>query len=340
MTLEISEKEKRGHALGLVDNSMFRFDVEVLKNHCETVKADKVIIHGGVEKYRFIKQYLKVLKNSVVSGFPKGLIEGLPVEGGVIPPEDVDELPYPNWAFLPLDNYFRNSPRPHNAETALLTRRGFYKSRWGNIVQDPGVVAETLKYLKLVYNYDFIEFDEDLSVNWRRTFKMLDALEELDMAGLFKWSCRVDPLKVNVDCLASARNSGCSFIDFGEFDVTGVRDLKYLARLEMAIHAARKAEVTPLVTCTIGYPGTRISDVVEAVTFLRSNGMQCKPEILKPYPGTGLYKKVEDTVDDLDKHLLQVNESFMNYTGWSDAELLGIVELMAKNDVKRLDVFE
>lgn len=331
LLLEIAELEKTGQPLGLIDNAQQRFDIEVVKDHVRRVDPGKLILYGGLDRFLVLEQYLKVFPDAVVWGFPPDTIPSLPVESSAIPPEAPDELDPPNWGFLPLDAYFANSAWVANADTAVATKRAVYKTRWGIITQSADKVARDLLHLRLVYGFDFLEFDEDLSVDWTRSLQLLQELEDRDLQGLFKWSCRASPTRVNIDYLSEIRRRGCTLVDYGEVPVTQVRDPKAMARLEVALHATRSTLLTPLVTAVLGDPDTTRDDVVEMAKFLKANDLETRP-LLKPYAPSE-----KDSLEKRERRLRQSNEGFVNATRWSDESLLGIAELMARGDVERLE---
>lgn len=344
VVLELAAAEEKGHTLGFIDNAMQRLDVEALASHAQSAKVDKIIVYGGLPEYRFVKAYVERLKSvadTVVRGFPEGLIEGLPVEKGVVPPDDPDELPCPNWGFLPLPSYWQNSPLPWDAELASLQRRATYRSTWGDKARSPAKVAEDLRHLRLLWFYDFLELRDDLTLDLKRSQALLDELIAKDLEGLFYWSCTASPERVSKPMLSTLKKSGLRGVDYGSFDPVDLRDPKTAARLDSAINAAKSLGLHVDLDCEIGDPETTRDDLVAALSFLKSMDLPTRPELAQPYPGTRLREQAKDfEVEEsltLEQALLSMNEGLFNMTRWSDAELLGIVELMARGDLARLD---
>jgi len=334
LTVELAVEEQRGHPVGCIDNAFYRLDLEVLKNSVGKLEPDRILIYGGLREYKFIREYLVAFPDAKVMGFPKGVLD-LPIEDGAIPPEEPDDLPYPAWNFIPIEDYFANSPLPYTAETMAAERRAVFKGQWGEAEQSPDHVADALRYLKLHHNFGLLFFEDDLTKSKSRTYKLLEELDERDMIGLFGWGCKADIRNIDRDLLKTFREARCAFIDFGELDAIDTRDEATMERAQAAISSSRAAEIYPIIKPTIGHPETEQEDLMAMLKFLKSNKLETRSEILEPYPGTPLFEKVK--VEDVEKHILQINESFANFTRWTDEELLGIVELMARGDLERLE---
>lgn len=335
LAVELAVEEEKGYPVGCIDNAFYRLDVEVLRNSIKKLEPDRIVIYGGLRQYRFIKEYLGAFPEAKVMGFPKDILN-IPVEDGVVPPEEPDGLPYPAWHFLPIEDYFRNSALPYTQET-VVERRAVFKGQWGEVEQSPDYVADALRYLKLVWNYDFIAFEDDFTRNKERTYKLIEELEDRDMIGLFGWSCGGNTKNIDRDLLKAMREARCAFVDFGEIDAMDTRDEATMERMQAAVNSSRAAEIFPVIRATIGHPETGRDDLVELLKFLKINNLDTRPEILEPYPGTPLFEKIKDRVDDVEEHILNINDGFLNFTSWTDEELLGIVELTATGDIARIE---
>lgn len=336
LTLELAVEEQHGHPVGCIDNALYRLDVEVLKNSVGKLEPDRIVVYGGLGQYKFIKEYLGAFPDAKVMGFPKGVLD-LPIEDGATPPEEPDGLPCPAWNFIPVEDYFRNSPLPYTAETMAIERRAVFKSQWGDVEQSPSYVADALRYLKLHYNFDFIVFEDDFTRNKNRTYRLIEELEGRDMIGLFGWGCRANIKDIDRNLLAALREAKCAFVDFGDLDATDTGDEATMERVQAAVNSSRAAEVFPVIRPTIGHTETEREDLVGLLKFLKGNKLEARPGILEPYPGTPLFEKVRDMVNNVENHILRINEGFLNFTRWSDEELLGIVELMARGDIERIE---
>lgn len=336
LTIELAVEEERGHPVGCIDNSFYRLDLEILKDGVKKLEPDRIVIYGGLKQYGFIKEYLGAFKDAVVMGFPKGILD-IPIEDGAVPSKEPDDLPYPAWNFIPIEDYFRNSPLPYTAETMAIERRAVFKSQWGDREQSPRYVADALRYLKLHYNFDFMFFLDDFTRNKDRTYKLIEDLEERDMIGLFGWGCRADIRNIDRNLLAAFREAKCAFVDYGELDVIDSRDDAIMERTQAAVNGSRAAEIFPVIKATIGHPETDREDLVAMLKFLKANKLETRPSILEPHPGTPLFEKVKEKVDAIEDHILKINEGFLNFTQWSDDELLGIVELIAQGDIERIE---
>lgn len=341
LAVELAVEEEKGHPVGCIDNAFYRLDVEVLENSVKKLEPDELIIYGSLPQYQFVKEYLTAFSDmgAKVMGFQRDIPSfNLPVRDGALPPkEEPDSLPFPAWHFLPVQDYFRGSALPFTSETAAAERRAVIKTQWGEVEQSPSYVADTLRYLKLHFNFDFMVFEDDFTRNKERTYKLLEELDERDMLGLFGWGCRADIRNIDRDLLAALREAKCAFVDFGEIDAVDTRDEATMERAQAAVSSSRASEVFPIIEPTIGHPETDRDDLVAMLKFLKANKLETRPGILEPYPGTPLFDKIKDRVDDVEKHILKLNESFLNFTRWSDEELLGIAELMARGDLERLE---
>jgi hypothetical protein len=337
---EMAVYEAEGHNVTFIDNALYRFNINTVAETAEKVNPDKIVLYGGLDEYAFIKQYLSFFKDAYVLGFPKelGLIDSSRILEFKVPFEKPDEMPPPAWHLIPLNDYAQNVPPPtYSFETALSVRRGILKTCWSRKCLSPKRVAETLIYLKLKFNFDYLCLDDDLTLNPKRTSKLLKILEGKDLAGLYPWTCKAKPEKVTYELLRKLREAGCVSVDYGAIDVTEFSDPWRSLKIRAAIEAAKRHEITPQIKCTIGHPETKKQDLINALSFLKTQGLVHKPEIIKPYPRTELYEKIKDKVSNVEDLILKINTSFVNYTKWSDIELLGITELFRTGDLEKLE---
>lgn len=337
LTVEIAVEEEKGNQINFGDNAFYRMDVEILQDHLAKVRPDKIILYGGMREYTFIRKYLDAFKGvqTVVRGFPAKVVEDLPLERGANF-DAPDRLPYPAWNFVPVADYYDKSPIPHSVETLGVERRAVFKSRWVK-AQSPNRVMKILRYLKLNYNFDFLTWDEDLTVDKARTLELMRLLETYELNALFTWMCKASVDNIDRDLVSSLKDHGCKVVDFGEADVTRLRDNLFKTRLEVALQTVRKWEMTPLIQITVGSPDTEKSDLVDGLKFMIANDSWLKPKISNLYPDGELWGRIRDKVEDVEAHILKLNSSFVNLTRWSDAELLGILELMDRRDLQRLE---
>lgn len=334
LCVEMAAMAQKGFNVGCVDNACLRLNPEIIQAEIDQKKPERVILYGGFKEYTFIKQYLQKLKHpkTSVMGFPLsyGKKLKLPVEKGVLPPKNPDTLPVPFWDVLPLQNYFAYSPIAESQHTITLQRRATYTCSYDGKWQSTKKAAETLRYLRLKYAYDFIVFNDDFSATTQWTQTFVDMLEKYDLLGLFTWSCHASPDKVDPQILDRLREGGCTIVDYGEIDVAKLET----DRLTGAIESTRTIGLTPVLRFVIGDPATNKRNLTEATAFMKSQNLLHKPKLAEPYPETNYYT---EAVKDLDTHLTQINSSFINNTKYSDIELLGIIELMSRGDLERLE---
>jgi len=144
-------------------------------------------------------------------------------------------------------------------------------------------------------------------------------------------------------------------------------------QMQKALETTIKSKITPVATFMIGLPGETLESLYSTTRFWVKNDIICKPFFVTPYPHTPLFgenRKVileqydayewlggPETMKDIDEDLKRFKDEedgayerfvlalgdatkfTVNLTGFSDPELIGLRELMATHDLKRLRLF-
>lgn len=216
--------------------------------------------------------------------------------------------------------------------------------------QSARYVVEMVRYARVKYAVDFVAFmDENFTANRKRALEICDLLEKEDLSGVVKWGCLGSVDTVDLELLQRMRESGCTYISFG--GETANNDLLMqigkgttVEEMQRAIDMCRRVGITPVMTFMEGYPGETLQHVLNTVEFWVRNNVYTRPFFITPYPGTEMFDEYREEIlrqwdGDLEEFLMELGDAtklVVNLTGWSDAELLGIRELMVSHDLKRL----
>ncbi|MBW2671907.1 MAG: B12-binding domain-containing radical SAM protein [Deltaproteobacteria bacterium] len=262
--------------------------------------------------------------------------------------EELDQLPYPAWELLPMEEvYFKNSPLALSAEALaakrridLISERGcpysctfcFHNYMGGDRLPDgsrlkPLVRYQSaryavglIKYARIKMGIDFVSIlDENFLANRKRALEFCDLMEEEELVGVVKWGCLGGPQTVDPELLARLREAGCTYISFG-FESADPRRLKEIKKphtVEQMSNALRwtiKSGINPITTFMVGYPEEDLVSIYETARFWVKNGIECVPFFITPYPGTELFKKHREAIlrqhgGDMERFVLALGDA-------------------------------
>ncbi len=283
---------------------------------------------------------------------------------------ELDQLPYPALDLLPMEDiYFRNSSIALSREALESRRRVDVISErgcpWGctfcfhNVggrkvrYQSPKYVVEMIKHFRLRYAIDFVTLmDENMLANKKRAMEFCDLYEEAGLADVLKWGSTGHPNTIDPEILPRLKECGCTYLEIGgeSADNRILREIKKFTtveRLQSALESTLKAGINPVMNFMIGYEGEDLQSIYNTTKFWIKNGFQIYPFIITPYPGSELYYKNLDKIleqydGNLENYILALGDATeltVNISKFSDPELLGLRELMVKNDLVRLKRF-
>ena len=245
------------------------------------------------------------------------------------------------------------------------------KVRW----HSPEYVVELSKYAKDKFGADFISFlDENFVALDRFTHgKWMDAFENLWIkAGLqprcirqgvshrpsscegVHWGTTCHPALADIELLKRLKKIGCSYLDFGfeSFSNEVLKEAGKGATKKMnivALKACLAADIRAIPNQIIGFPNESFDSILENLEVWEELGIKAYPFLATPYPGSEWYFTYKNSIleqydNDLEKFLLDLGDatklSAVISRKFNAVELLGLRELMANYDTKRIIEYE
>lgn len=234
--------------------------------------------------------------------------------------ENLDELPYPAYELLDMENYFKmtnfSSGRPafsypysERAVTFITSRGCPYNcifcsvhSAMGNVwrAHSPRYIIEHLKFLVGKYNIKHIHFEDDnLTLDKDRFKKILGEILNADLKITWDTPNGVRADILDEETLIKSKKSGCIYLiisaESGKQSVLDniIKKNLSLAEVEKVAALAKKVKLNLEIFFVIGFPGETIRDIKDTITFALK--LQYKywafPTVFiaTPLPGTRLY---------------------------------------------------
>lgn len=217
--------------------------------------------------------------------------------------------------------------------------------------QSPEYMVEMIKWMLIHYKLDFISIqDESFTANKKRVNRFLDLLEDEDLIGTFKWGALGRAEYPSPELLRRMKESGLTYLSMG-YESSHQPDLDYLEKEVTIEHQRRmlkaliEAEINPVTTYIVGFPDQTMQGLYDTARFWVKNGIQCTPFWLTPYPYTRVYWENEDKIlaqydGNKEAFVLALGDAtnfVVNLTErFTDAELLGLRDLMVAHDLERL----
>ncbi|MCK5159127.1 MAG: B12-binding domain-containing radical SAM protein [Candidatus Heimdallarchaeota archaeon] len=285
-------------------------------------------------------------------------------------PVELDQLPYPALDMLPMEDvYFKNSSLAVSREAFESKRRVDIISErgcpWGctfcfhNVggrkvrYQSPKYVVEMIKHFRFKYAIDFVTLiDENMLANKKRAMEFCDLYEEAGLADIVKWGSTGHPNTIDPDILPRLKECGCTYLEIGgeSADNRILKEIKKnttVDKLQRALDLTLKVGINPVMNFMVGYEGEDLQSIYRTTKFWIKNGFQIFPFIITPYPGSELYYKNMDKILEqydgkLENFILALGDATeltVNISTFSDPELLGLRDLMAKQDLVRIKRF-
>lgn len=227
-----------------------------------------------------------------------------------------------------------------------------------------GMVGE----LKKRYGIDFANFlDENLmTMDTSSGHKWIGEIcDEWDRAGLrpirsqvpqpgVYWSGTSHASLHRTSILRRMHESGCTHLVYGleSFDPTILKRLGKGSSRENNISSVgicKDAGIIPVPNIIIGFPEESFESVKNTITALHKLGIHAKPHFATAYPGSEWYSGYKEDIKaqyggNLEAYVSDLGDA-TKITGtichaFTGVELLGLQEIVAKRDLRLLDLFE
>jgi magnesium-protoporphyrin IX monomethyl ester (oxidative) cyclase len=243
--------------------------------------------------------------------------------------EDIDDLPYPDWDSIPIDNYFEakqsHGSLTYNKWIVMLSSRGcpyqctfcntpyIWKRKWRP--RNPIKIVDEIIYLRNKYGIKEIHFeDENMSTDLKRLEKFCDELIEKKVDILWQAANGIRPHKLNRRILSKMRESGCTNIILApESGSQKILDeiINKSMNLDEIVDAFRysiDANLRTMAYFIMGLPGETKKDLRKTLLFLmklaRIGVDECSIALFVPLPGSKLFYEL------CDKNRINLNNNF------------------------------
>lgn len=239
----------------------------------------------------------------------------------------------------------------------------------------PEYVVDLVKYARKKFGIDFVSFiDENFifldkftrgrwiprfSKLWRREGLVPDCIKKRSphdpkVCKGIHWGTTAHAGLVNPKLLNDIRRIGCSYLDYGfeSFDDGILRSIGKGATAkdnEQALVWTLKAGIRPVPNQIIGFPDESFASIKTSMAAWKRLGIRSYPFFATPYPGSEWYVHYRDRIldqygGDLDAFLSDLGDATkvtaVISNRFNAVELLGIRELMASGNVKRIEEYE
>ena len=290
-------------------------------------------VEKGVPDLRQIKGILYREDGEIVRTPPRPLMTE----------EELDELPYPKFDLLPLEEvYWKYSSIAFSPEALQSKRRLPILSSRGcpmackfcsdtlagcsRTNYDPSkgakvrfhsakYVVEMMKWMRMRYAVDFINFlDECFTANRKRVYELCDLIIEEGLNEVIKWGCTAHPIHVDPELLSVLKEAGCTYLDLGfeSGDDRVLREMRKGSTVERNRRVLKwciRAGINPITNFIWGFPSDDLQSIYNTVKFWRDNGIICQPFWLAPYPKTQYFEEHRERIleqydGDLEKFVM------------------------------------
>ena len=208
-------------------------------------------------------------------------------------------------------------------------------------MRSPEKIVEEIEFIMKKYGVTNFGLGDDLATANRSKFAEICRLSA-DKKLNYTFGTAVRANLVNENFLITLKESGCTAIFMGIESASP----KILEIMNKQVTIEQQRNAVKLVkkhfgvinaSFIIGYPGETYETVQETIDFCKE--MDVRPEVIfyaTPYPGTWLYEEAlrRNLIKDEHEYLLNINEQgerpAVNFTDWSDKELISIKENMAR----------
>ena len=218
---------------------------------------------------------------------------------------DLDKIPFPARHLLPMEKYkfgkyqfgtiMGSRGCPFNCIFCSSSR--LFGRRWRG--RSPENILEEIKELYDDYNIRYIEFlDDTFTLNKKRAIEIGNLIKKENFDIQFDCSSRVDTLNENV--VKALKRGGLQRMYVG-VESGSQRILNILGKgitlqqIKDAVKMLKKYNVEIVTSAIIGSPYETEETIKETISFIKNlNPDYAQFTIFTPYPGTPVYKFVEE----------------------------------------------
>lgn len=236
-----------------------------------------------------------------------------------VPLPDLDSLPYPARDLLPMEKYHDNLKKSTFSKVYSASKivyinstRGcpnhcnyccIFNKKWRT--RTPDAIVDEFEYAIERYNSDVIYLiGDNLNLNWKWFLAMCEEIINRKMD--IKWiGVTANPHNVNKRLVDAMVKSGCISIFYG-FESASQKMLDSMNRKCKIDRYKRTAEIireTGIITNAsfiLGSTGETEETLKQTIDFVReSNFERISASILAPLPGTGVFTKACDIMQEL-----------------------------------------
>lgn len=208
-------------------------------------------------------------------------------------------------------------------------------------MRSPEKIVEEIEFIMERYGVTHFGLGDDLATANRNKFTEICRLS-VDKKLNYTFGTSIRANLVKEEFLIMLKKSGCNAIFMGLESASP----KILKIMNKQVTVQQQKDAFKLIkkhfddfyaSFIIGYPGETYETVQETIDFCKE--MSIKPEVIfyaTPYPGTWLYEEAlrRNLIRDEHEYLLNINEQgerpAVNFTDWTDEELISIKENMAR----------
>lgn len=278
--------------------------IETMKE-CPSIDAG--VIGEGEKVFPLLIEYLR--EGSNVEGV-KGVIwrEGDNVKYDSLLPtriEDVDSLPFPDFAHFKLSKYIPYYTRGKILPLPVLTSRGcpyhciFCFKTMGEKVRFRSVesVIEEVERDLQVYGANQIVFlDENFTLNRKRTLLLCESILKKGLHKRMKWVCETRVDLVDKEVLKMMKRAGCMLVAYGvesgsERILKEIKKEITLSQVKETVKLTKEVGLRVDLNFMIGLPNETRKDIestLNLIDFLEPDYISIG--IAVPYPGTSLWE--------------------------------------------------
>ena len=213
--------------------------------------------------------------------------------------KNVEELPFPDRNFLPLDIYTSIVGKKQNVATVMSSRGCPFKctycfspSKLYRTRSTKNIINEIKELVNLGYNEIFF-FDDLFAMKAQKVIDFAKALQQENIK--IDWSFRARINTITQELVDEVKKAGIHRIQFGiesgnDEILKRIRKGTTTKRIRKAVKMCKKAKITTIGNFMLGMPGETEKEIMQTLKFSRKIGLNyAQYSILVPFPFTAVY---------------------------------------------------